>query len=60
MSEYWPFINTAITALIAVVVVPLMKHVSTIKNNHLAHIEKRLELIERKLDEHITFHLRGQ
>lgn len=58
MTDIWPVISTMLTLLVMGLIVPLLQYVRALKTNHLAHIEKRLEVLETKIDAHIAFHLK--
>lgn len=53
------FLGT-VTFIVALIVIPLSRRLREMRTNDMAHLEQRLERIERLLDEHLMYHRHEQ
>ena len=47
----------AVNLLVVGVLVPLSRSVAKMRHNELTHLQESLDRIEKRLDEHLTYHL---
>ena len=55
--DWQPLFIGALNLLVIAVVLPLARSLAKLRSNELHHLKESLESIEKRLDDHVTYHL---
>lgn len=55
--DWQPLLIGALNLIVVSVILPLIRKVTRMQTNELRHLQESLDRIERRLDEHIAYHM---